>query len=49
MSNNSLALRLERIDRAVEAHEKKIHKIYQIVTKFFAAEKKPKRLIGFHP
>ena len=49
MTNSALALRLERIDRTVEKHEEKIRKIYHIVTKFFAVEKKPKGPIGFQP
>ena len=49
MTNSALALRLEKIDRTVPDHGEKIRKIYRIVTKFFRAEKKPKRLIGFHP
>jgi hypothetical protein len=49
MTHKDLALQLQRIDRTVEDHGKKIGKIYQIITKFFAAEKKPKRLVGFHP
>jgi hypothetical protein len=49
MTHKDLALRLERIDRTVGDHEEKIRKIYRIVTKFFTAEKKPKRRIGFQP
>ncbi len=49
MAHKDLALHLQRIDRTVDEHGKKIGKIYQVVTRFFAAEKRPKRLIGFHP
>jgi hypothetical protein len=48
MTHRDLALRLEKIDRTVEDHDVRIRRIYQIVTKFFTSEKKPKRRIGFH-
>ncbi len=41
VSHKDLALKLERVDRTVERHDKKITQIYQIVTKFFTSEKKP--------
>ena len=48
MTNSSLALRLEKVDRTVERHSEKIRDLFQIV-KQFAVEKKLKRKIGFHP
>ena len=49
MTNSALALRLERIDRTVESHDRKIGDLYRIVTRFSTAEKKPKGPIGFQP
>lgn len=49
MTNSALALHLERIDRTVQHHDRKIRDLYRTVTRFFKAEKKPKRLIGFQP
>ncbi len=49
MTHRELALRLERIDRAVEQQDQKIQKLYRTVTRSFTAEKRPKRWIGFHP
>ena len=49
MTHKDLALRLERIDKTVEDHGEKIRKIYHLVTKLFAFEKKPKGPIGFQP
>lgn len=49
MGHKDLALRLERIDRTVEDHGNKIRRIYHAITRFFAAEKKPKGPIGFQP
>ncbi|MFH0984390.1 MAG: ORF6N domain-containing protein [Candidatus Omnitrophota bacterium] len=49
MTNSALALRLERVDRTVEHHDRKIRDLYRIVTRFSATEKKAKGPIGFQP
>ncbi|MFZ5802029.1 MAG: ORF6N domain-containing protein [Candidatus Omnitrophota bacterium] len=48
LSHKDLTIRLEKIDRTVENHEKKIKQILTLVTKYFRSERKPKRQIGFH-
>ena len=49
MTNSTLALRLERVDRTVEHHDRKIRDLYRIVTRFSAFKKRPKGPIGFQP
>jgi hypothetical protein len=49
MTNSALALRLERVDRTVEHHGRKIRDLYRIVTSFSATKKKPRGPIGFQP
>ncbi len=47
-ANKDLALRLEKLDRAIENHGAQIHTIFEIIKQFMILEKKPKRRIGFH-
>lgn len=49
LTNREFALRLERIERAVEHHDGKISKLYRAVTGLSAEKRKPKHPIGFHP
>ncbi|OGX13983.1 MAG: hypothetical protein A2351_05395 [Omnitrophica bacterium RIFOXYB12_FULL_50_7] len=49
MTNSALALRLERVDRTVEHHDRKIRDLYRTVTRFSVSKKKPKGPIGFRP
>jgi len=49
MTNSALALRLERVDRTVEHHDRNIRDLYRIVTRFSATKKKTKGPIGFQP
>ncbi|MDO8525126.1 MAG: ORF6N domain-containing protein [Candidatus Omnitrophota bacterium] len=47
-ANKDLALRLERLEHAVEKQQGQIHSIFEIVKQLMTVEEKPKRRIGFH-
>jgi len=49
MTNSSLALRLQRIERTVEHHHSDIRSIYRKVIRLSILRRKPKCPIGFQP
>ena len=49
MTNSALAMKLEKVDRAVDHHDRKISHLYRIVTRLIETKKRPKGPIGFQP